>query len=256
MSKANRSDKRAQDYVVNKLLCVFTLAFLLILGLMNISRMMSRADSYVSAFTAMPYIAAVFAVLTVLCIVWAIIAKAKGVDTSYRLLTGKHFAFVFAFCTLCAALLALSFNKGMLTFLYVLIPVVAVLYIIFYSYPRDFFVVATTSCLGAIAVWVLATLKTGGLYPTLLYAFAALALVVLVAAVVLTVIAQVKGGKLFGANFFDSKALYALLYVTYALVLAAIAAAFILGNSVLYFAAFGLVGYLVVVGICYTVRQI
>jgi len=256
LSKANRSDKRAQDYVVNKLLCVFTLAFLLILGLMNVSRMMSRADSYVSAFTAMPYITAAFAVLTVLCIIWAIVAKAKGVDTSFRLITGKHFAFVFGFCTLCAALLSFSFNKGMLTFLYVLIPAVAVLYIIFYSYPRDFFVIAMVSCLGAIAVWVLAVLKTNGLYPVLFYVCNTLASIALIAAIILTAIAQVSSGKLFGVNFFDSKALYALLYVTYALVLAAVNVAAAFGTAVLYFAAFGLVGYLVVVGICYTVRQI
>lgn len=259
MSKANRSDKRAsraQDYVVNKLLCVFTIAFLLILGLMNVSRMMSRADSFVAMFRIMPYLAIGFGVLTVGSIVWALIAKGKGVDTSYRLITGKHFAYIFAFCTLCAALLAFSFNKEMLTFLYVLIPVVAVLYIIFYSYPRDFFFIALSACLGAIAVWVLAGLKTGALYPALLTLLSAFSLVIWLVAVVLTIMAHKNSGKLFGKEVFASNALYALMYVTYALVLAAVAAAVLFGNAVLYYAAFGLVGYLVLVGIFYTVRQI
>lgn len=259
MSKANRSDKRAsraQDYVVNKLLCVFTIAFLLVLGLMNVSRMMSRADSFVAMFRAMPYLVVAFGVLTVLSIVWAVVEKVKAVDTSYRLITGKHFAYIFAFCTLCAALLAFSFNKDMLTFLYVLIPVVAVLYIVFYSYPRDFFLIAVSACLGAIAVWVLAGLKTGALYLTLLYVLSALALLVWLVAVVLTISAHKNGGKVFGKDFFSANALYALMYVTYALVLAAVAVAVLLGNTVLYYAAFGLVGYLVLVGIFYTVRQI
>lgn len=256
MSKANRSDKRAQDYVVNKILCVFTLAFLLILGLMNVSRMMSRANSYVLAFKAMPYIAAGFALLTIGCAVWALIAKKKGIDTQYRLFTGAHFTVVFAFCALCTALLAMAFNKGTLTFLYVMIPAVAVLYIVFYSYPRDFFAIASSSGIGAIAVWVIASLKTGGLYPALMLAVFAFSVIALAIRLICTVIAQKNGGKLFGKDMLASDARYALMYVTYALVLAALTVALVLGNAALYYAAFGLVGYLVLVGIYYTLRQI
>jgi len=258
LSKVNRSkqDTRAQDYVVNKLLCVFTLAFLLILGLVFVSRLMSRATSFVGAFKSMPYIAAGFGVLTVACAVWGIISKVKGVDTSYRLVTGKHLAFVFGFAALCALLLALVFTKGMLTFLYVMIPAVAVLYIVFYTYPRDFFAVAATSGIGALAVWMISAIKNIGMYPVLLIVAVALALIVLVLLAVFTAIAQKNGGKLFGALVFDSAALYPLLYATYALVAAAIVAAFILGYAALYYAAFGLVAYLVIIGIYYTVRQI
>ncbi|MBQ3054688.1 MAG: hypothetical protein IJC88_01135 [Oscillospiraceae bacterium] len=259
MSKVNRSGKhetRAQDYVVNKILCVFTLAFLLILGLVSVSRMMSRATSFVGAFKAMPYLTAGFALLTVACVVWAIIAKVKGVDTSYRLITGKHLAFVFGFAALCAFLLWQVFTKGMLTFLYVMIPAVAVLYIIFYTYPRDFFAVAATSGIGALAVWMISAIRNIGMYPAVLLAAVILAIAALVLCVVFTAKAQKNGGKLFGALVFDSTALYPLLYATYALVAAAIIAAFVLGYAALYFAAFGLVAYLVIVGIYYTVRQI
>lgn len=257
MSKVNRSEKqanRAQDYIVNKMLCVFTLAFLLILGLMNVSRMMSRADSYVLAFKSMPYIAAGFALVAVGCVVWALIARAKNVDTRYRLLTGKHLAIVFAFCALCAGVLAYAFTKETLTFLYVFIPTVAVLFIIFYSYPRDFFAIAASSGLGAIAVWAIA--KLGMESPVLMITVFVVSVLALLFRFVCTVIAQKNGGKLFGSELFASNALYALMYVTYVLVLAALIAILVLGPAALYYAAFGLVGYLVLVGIYYTVRQI
>jgi len=256
LSKTNHTDTRAQDYVANKLLSVFTIAFLLILGLVYVSRLMSRAPSFVSTFKAMPWIAAGFGVLTVVCAVIAIIQATKGVKHEYRLCTAKHFAFVFGFTALCALLLARAFTKNTLTFLYVLIPTVAVLYIIFYTYPRDFFTVAAASGIGAITVWALESLNSIGMYPILLFALLILSVLVVVLLIVGTAIAQKKDGKLFGKQIFDSLTLYPLLYLTYALVAAALIATFLLGSAVLYIAAFGLVGYLVAIGIYYTVRQI
>ena len=238
---------------MNKLLSVFTLAFLLILGLVFINRLMSRAPSFVSAFKAMPWIAAGFGVLTVVCAVLALVKKSKD---EYKLFTAKNFAFVFGFTALCATLLACAFTKNTLTFLYVLIPSVAVLYIIFYTYPRDYFTVAAVSGIGAIAVWAIDSLNSIGMYPVLLLAVLVLGVAAAVLLTVGTVIAQKNGGKLFGKQLFDSLALYPLLYVTYALVAVALVAAFVLGSVALYPAAFGLVGYLVAIGIYYTVRQI
>ncbi len=258
MSKPNRSEKRdtrAQDYVVNKLLCVFTLAFLLILGLVYVSNLMESAPSYVKVFKAMPWIAAGFGVLTVVSVVFAILAKVKAKDNAYRLVTAKHLAFVFGFTALCALALSLAFTKDTLTFLYILIPVVAVLYIIFHTYPREFFAIAALGAVGALAGRVLSSLITVGIYPFFTVLLLVVALILVALLIVGTAVAQKQNGKLFGRQVFDTTALYLLIYLTAILVAANLLVTFFLGRVGYTAATAVLLGYLLSMAAFYTLRK-
>ncbi len=254
-SNNNAAQTKKSDYVTNKLLLVFTLAFAMILFLMNMSRMMKLNTTFVLAnnITTGVFWAAV-AVL-VGGIVMAFVEHKRGRDTKYVLFTGKNIARAGAFIAVCTGALSLVFSPTMLMLLYIMIPALVVLYIIFYSYPREFFVIALASAVSGVAIWLVGSdlINEKDLSVLILGA----AVIVVIAA--FTVWAQVKGGKikLFGREIevFKADARYAIVYLTYVLALLLLVAAFLVPDFILYF-VLGIAAYIVLVGVYYTVKLI
>ena len=136
--KENKSPKdaamyRKKDYVTNKLLLVFTLAFALLLLLMNVGRMMKSTATFMSAYTMVKVIAVAAAVLTVVGIVMMIVEGTKKKDVSYKLFSGKNITVAALFVTICAVALSLVFSQSMLMLLYIFVPAVVVHHLLFIS---------------------------------------------------------------------------------------------------------------------------
>ncbi len=246
---------RQKDYVTNKLLLVFTIAFAVLLLLMNVGRMMKSTNTFLTAFTMTKVIAVCALVLTAAGIVMMIVSAVRKADVKYVLLSGKNIASAALFIAICAGALSLAFNQSTLTLLYVFIPAVVVLYIIYYSYQREFFVIALASAVGATGIWLLssgiATSKS-----TLIIAAVSAAIVLLAA---FTIWGHVGHGtvKIAGKEFsvFKKDARFGLVYLTFVLVIALLAAAVIASDLSVYF-IFGLIGYIVFAGVYYTVKLI
>ena len=259
LNKKREENNRAQDYVTNKLLSAFTIAFIMIIAIMNVSRMMRRTDTFVATFKAMGVLAWVLLALTVIFAVAAIVIKTKGKEEPYRLVSAKHVAVILGFITLCFGALALAFNSNTINFLYVFIPAVTVLFIIYHTYPRDFFALATVSGFGAIGLWLTGTAISGGMGASKLWLIIGLMLAGLAIATVLTILVQANGGSLFRkgkGKIFGGEANYVLLYVTYALILALTVATWALAGAMMYYFVFALLAYLVFVGIYYTMKML
>ncbi|MBR5542795.1 MAG: hypothetical protein IKU65_01700 [Oscillospiraceae bacterium] len=248
-------DNKKKDYITNKLLLVFTIAFAMIILLMNVSRMMKSTTTFIAAQNVTLGVAWVAAAAVVLGIVMAIVEKKKNKDVEYKLLCGKNVAIGAVFVALCSFALGLVFSQSMLMLLYIFIPAVVVLYIIYYSYPREFFMIALSSAISGVGIWLLGS--------TLVNSRDALVIGAVVVAVVLmaafTIWAQIGGGtvKLFGREFtpFKKGSRYAVVYLTYVLSLMVVCAAFLIPDFVLYF-VLGIVAYIVLVGVYYTVKLI
>ncbi len=244
-----------KDYVTNKLLLVFTLAFALLLFFTNISRMMKSTTSYLTAWNITKITSGVFIALFVVGIIMLIVERAKGIDTKYRLLSGKNISIASAIIAVVSTALAIVFSSTTLTLIYVFIPALVVLYIVYYSYQREFFMVALSSILSGVGIWLFKSDIVNSADMFVLIAVAVL--VVLLAA--FTIAVQVGKGslKVFGreVSVFKSDAKYTLIYLTYLLSLLLLAAAFLAPDLAIYF-IFGLIAYIVITGIYYTVKLI
>lgn len=246
---------KKNDYVTNKLLLVFTLAFALILLLMNISRMMKSTATYLAAITLTKVSAIVAGAAVVLGIVMMIIEHSKKTDTSLKLFSGKNITIGALFVAICLFPLTQVFRAETLTLLYIFVPSVIVLYIIYYSYPREFFMITLACIVGGIGIWLLRSDVINS--KDMLALIGAAAVIVLEA--LFTVWAQLGGGKisLFGRELspFKKDARFGIVYLTFALVLALLAASFLAADLAIYF-IFGLIAYIVIVGVYYTVKLI
>lgn len=251
----NSAVNKKKDYVTNKLLLVFTVAFALLILLMNVGRMMKSTTTFIVAMTTVKVAAIVAVAAVAIGVIMMIVENSKKTDTTYKLLSGKNVTLGALFVALCTGALAVIFSVEMLMLMYVLVPTVVVLYIVYYSYQREFFMIVLASALGGLGIWVLGSELVNS---SDMIALAIAAAAVCVCAVV-TVLAQLRGGKLsvFGRDFelFGSDTRYALIYLTFVLVLALLAAAFLIADLTTVF-ALGLVAYIVVTGIYYTVKLI
>ena len=254
MSKG-AADNKKKDYVTNKLLLVFTFAFALLMLLMNVGRMMKSTATFMGAYTAVKVVAVVAAVATVAGIVMMIVERVKKADVKYRLFAGKNVTLCAFFLAICAAALSIVFSQSMLMLLYIFVPAVVALYIIYYSYQREFFMIAASSIIGGTGIWLLGSelINSGDM---LVIIASAVAVVILAA---FTVWANIGKGKikLFGRELcpFKSDARYGIVYLTYVLVLMLLAAAFLAADIAIYF-VFGLIAYIVLLGVYYTIKLI
>ena len=254
-TKKEITETTKKDYVTNKLLLVFTLAFAVLLFFTNISRMMRSTTSFLTAWNITKIVSGVFIALFVVGIIMLIVERAKGIDTKYRLLSGKNISIASAIIAILSLALAIVFSPATLSLIYVFVPALVVLYIIYYSYQREFFMVALSSILSGVGIWLVRSDIVNSADNLVLIAVAVL--VVILAA--FTVAVQVGKGniKLFGreVSVFKSGARYALIYLTYILSLLLLVAAFLAPDLAIYF-IFGLIAYIVITGIYYTVKLI
>ncbi len=258
MKKAVEPDiNKQKDFVTNKLLSVFTLAFIMVFALMFIGRRMRRADVYYTAFfKAMSVVAIIFAVLMIAGIVYAIIAKKKGIDTRYKLFSGVNIAVVSGFIALIFTALSASYTTETLKLMYVVIAAVTLLYIIFHSYPREYFTVAASAGIGAVGVWLVCNALNGGVGQTIYPLLSAIIFVLEAALIVWTAIVQKNAGKCGKFTVYAEDAIYWVIYLAAALVIAALALALVLGGLGMYYYTFALLGYVILVGIVFTVKMI
>ena len=143
------------------------------------------------------------------------------------------------------------------TLLYVLIPAVAVLALVYYLYQRECFLAVGLTALGIFGVWLLRKGRAGpyaGLIQAYLAVLALLSLVLLAALIWL----HGKGGVWTRGErqvrLLRKKANYPILYVTCVVMAAAFVAALVLGNALTYYLIFALIAWAFILVVYYTVQ--
>lgn len=162
-------------------------------------------------------------------------------------------------CTLAAlalfvcAFIASFWPEVGISFLYVAVPVVAVLALIYYLYQREFFLLALQGGAALFALWAY---RSRLLYDDVrvVYGIFAAVGVVTLALTGLHVFLQRKGGKLGQRQILPKRANYALLYVAAGVTAVALVAALLLGPMAAYVAMIGVVAWLFGVAVYYTIR--
>lgn len=183
----------------------------------------------------------------VICLVWTVMRVYKGRKTGLplTLLSGSCVLLV------CSHII-LTFRDAGVRMLFWLVPAWAALVLVYYLYQREFFLSAVVSGLGLMGLWFVR--HAGGMSP---YTIGVVVLILLLAAVMLWM--KTHQGRLIVREgvkrVLPAEAGYALMFVSCAVSLAAIAAAIILGGAVSYYLLFAMVAWLFALLVYYTVKM-
>lgn len=255
MNKRDRAERaRQEDAVLNKVLlwivgAVVLEALLLLLNKYYVDYIVADIPIMLAIHEALPIAAVVFALLLAACGVWAWIWHQKGKKVG--LPTGLTIAF--AALAVCAVIARWVPNGTGIRFLYVAVPVVAVLAMIYYLYQREFFLVSVISAAGLCGLWLLQR-REG--HETFVYTcLIALGVALVGCAVVAWVLQSAKGALILRGKqvqLLPKKANYVPIYVTCGLDAAVLVAGVVWGSMMLLYAV--LVAWLLVMAVYYTVK--
>ena len=255
MDKRERTERAKQeDAILNKVLlwivgAVVLEALLLLLNKYYVEYIVDDIDIAVAIHNVLPVLAVIFAIGFVACGVWAIALfrqkKKNGLAVALTV--------IFAALAGCSVIARWVPNGTGIRFLYVAVPVAAVLAMIYYLYQREFFLVALLSTAGLAGLWLLQR-REG--HAAFVYTCLIVLGVALVACAAVTWILQsakgvlVLGGK--QVRILPKKANYVMIYVTCGLVAAVLAAGVAVGAVMLLYAV--LVAWLLIMAVYYTVK--
>lgn len=145
-------------------------------------------------------------------------------------------------------------GQGVIRWLLILVPVVAVLAMIYYLFQRDFFCLAVVSACGIASLQLYR--KMFLLHPTMIRCGFVLAFLLLAAAIAALVLIQ-RGKRpmpLGIDKLIPQDANYSLLYVTCALTALVLALTLALGSAAAYYLLFVLVAWLFITAVYYIVK--
>ena len=254
----NRKEQQAQrakqeDEILNKVLwwivgSVILEMLLLLLNKVYVNYTVDQIDLAYSLRGVFQVLAIVLPICFVVVLgVWLAARKSGRL---VRLTGGL--TLVFLALAVCAVVIRVFDNSGV-KFLYLAVPAVAVLALIYYLYQREFFFSAVLSALGLLGIKLLPRIKGASVIG---YGYAVALAVILVAALVVFRMLQKNEGKLSVkgklTQVLPKSANYALLYVTCGVVAAVAIAAVVLGGLTVLYGV--LVAWLLILAVYYTVR--
>ena len=237
---------------------MFTLAFLGVLLLMFVYRFLGRADSFKATLVSLQVAWWISLFGIVAGAVWEWCAKRAGKDQTYRLLRVRNIA-VFSLIIFLSVLFILTYNPfSAIKALYIILPTLSVLYLVYYTYQFEFFVI-TVECAGAaLLMWVLGKAVRNNYYSV--YAIAILAVMLVLCAALAAAVYWVgkNGGKIKfgekGIRLFPKKANLKPLYLTDGVIAALFLVVFFIGAPVATYGLFAVLGYLFIMAVYYTVK--
>ena len=238
MNKKEQQAQRAkqEDVVLNKVLwwivgAVVLEALLLLLNKVYANYTVEQIELAKSLRDVFSVLMIALPICFVVLLIWAVAARKSGKFTRLSsVLAGVMLALA-----VCAVVIRV-FDESGIRLLYVAVPAVAVLALIYYLYQREFFFAAVLSALGLLGVKVV-PYHFG--FPAIAYGYAVVLGVALVGAVVVF-------------RVLPKSANYALLYVTCGVVAAVVIAALLLGGLAVLYGV--LVAWLLILAVYYTVR--
>lgn len=255
---ATKRKPNQRDYITNKVLSVFTLCLLGVLLLMLLYRIAAYGNTYLLGRR----ITEVICGLGVLGVIWGILKtmseRKRNQDMRFRLLRGSHIIVTFAAVILCMAAV-LVFGPEVIKLLYIILPAIAVYYLIFHSYPREFFVISVDCGLLAMLLYVVrrALASTSHHWVAWLVAAAAVVLCLIQCAGVFYIKKHGCRGLVDGqmTELFNEGNAHAMMLVTGVVLAVLPIAAAALGAQIAYYLIFVALAYLFVTAVYYTVKM-
>lgn len=248
------------------ILSIFSFVFLLIMGLMACYRGFSRISTIESTIKTMYWFSAFAACVAVVGVVWEYLAARKGTDLRYKVVRGRNLAVASAFTAVCSLVAARFFVDGIKA-LYVIIPTVTILTLVYLIYSAEFFIIASVTSLTGLLMWHLSQsyysrpfteVRISVLLRDYSFIAAVLLLILLVLTIFLVRSVSRHGGEMrFGRyswKFTGASANYPLIYASTAISALSTVAALLFGAGTAYYLMFAVFGYLFILAVYYTVK--
>lgn len=243
--------QKKDEEITNKILFVFSITLLILLAVIFINRYMN-STAYFNTLTFCTVATIVIAVAGVGLIIAAFIKRAvKTADQldKHLMLTGMIALIVSVVLLFIRLLTFRSF-----TILYTALPVFAFLYMILNIYQRDFFyqtivVGCTAGTLYAFSRWL--HYKP---WKPIVHITYSVAILLLIAAILLTIYLRNQKGMLSKIRMLSHSANYKLMISTFAAMLLTIVVVLIVGSGIAFWTMVGVLGYLFVLAVYYTIR--
>ena len=256
MAANNVPKKREEEYTTNKVLVVFSLCLLGVLVLMGIKNMVNYGSSYLTGMMLIRVLIGVSALCVIIGIIKMIREKQSKISTAMRILTGKNI-FIVSFVSLIVFTLTYKYLFLVFNIFYVSLPALAVYYLIFHSYQREFFVIAVD---GGVAGVLLFIVRRAVASSQMKIAWAAVAIMAVILIVQAVIVAKIKSndGKLkVGAKEYDfafSKNAYTMMFLTPLVMTALVALGAATSVTIGFYAIIVVAAYLFVTAVYYTVK--
>ena len=198
--------------------------------------------------SALGVLSVVFPICFVAALVWTARCRKQGASLRLPL----FLTVLSAALAVCCIITCLFLGSGV-RFLYIAVPVVTVLALVYYLYQHEFFLVAALCTLGILGVWLC---PRSANHPVVVYGYFVVLAAILVAVVVLSRVLDSRGGVLpLGGKevrVLPKGANYLMFYVTCAIVAIAVIAGILLGGHVALYGV--LAAWLLVSAVYYTVK--
>ncbi len=251
--------EKAQDTITNRVLIFFGCTAVFLWAISYLSSAFDYQVSYYAARIAAVVLIFVGAAGVVAGFVWqgARVRSGKAQNAAFSGYTIAWFSLVLALSS--AMMRFYSYTLAM-RLLYVLMPVAAILYLVYYTYPRAFFTVCTTHVSLAFLMWTLAKASgVSGSARIRCIAFALAALLCLVMLCLVWATRKTGGAIRLGRRsvaVFGKKTGTRYLAGLYTATLILFAAALFLGAPFAFYALYALAGFIFVAAVYYTVRML
>lgn len=255
LSKQNETLSR-NDFITNKIMVVFVLAFVMSVALMMISRGLDNAGTFIATYYTVYVLGFAGVVGTILGVVKEVLDIRHGHDVSQKIITGHGIAVCSAIVAISSFLILFGGYSSSIRFLYIAIPSLAVLYLIYMIYQREFCALATFGLLIALYFWRFAQFYKGSV--RFIAAQCMLLLLCLLIGVLLFLLRKENGVFKLGkwkVRLLEADAEYAASFLFTALFLAILAAAFFLPNAAMIYLAFTTLAVIFIMAVYYAVRM-
>jgi len=246
LSEKNRKKQQAQDLVTQRIMAIFLVTVLLLWGMSYLYDMMTYGSTFLQGQMVNNAVMAISGLGAVILLVLYFTAKKRGTLNTERVINTGFLALCLLVVCACSFILAMDYYNGM-HILYIFLPVVAVLFLVYHVYERQFFtfcVVEAVAIGTAYCCYVNAWEKT---------AMLVLAFVLCLAPMVLAVLkgerVQQLSEKVLGKQF-DKR--YTLL--VYGATMVVLAAAAVLGGKLALILCLALGAYMLASAVFYTVK--
>ena len=255
MDKRERAERAKQeDAILNRVLIwiagsVVLEALLLLLDRYYVNTRVSELAIKQGLYQMFGVLAIVLPIAFLACAAWWVLTWRKG----ERRLLPQILTIVLLILSVCAVVARLYPNKTGISALYVGVPCLAVLALVYYLYQHEFFLVTLLGAMSGLGLWLLD--RRGG-HEIVVYAYLVLEVLILAAVVFFTRKLQASGGLLSVkgklVRVFSKNSNYAMLYASCAVALLVQAAALALGAMMVLYGV--VIVWLLAMAVYYTVR--
>lgn len=253
---SSKKDDVREDYLANRVMAVFVAAVVLLFGLSYLWNAYNVARTFFAALRINTILIWVSAAALAGSLVWLASDLKKGRVKTAAVFNGAMSTVFFA--VLLGSLLLIRYNySSAKRVLYVVIPAIAILHLIYCSYQREFFSLCLTHSAVSYAIWIIA--KASDRKLALIAAVAAIA-VCGVALLIYFAARKTDGvlhiGKL-GLKAFDNAGVSAKAVVAvYGITAVLVAAAYILAAPVAYYILYAVAAFIAGAAVYFTVKLI